>query len=1134
VTMLRWASLVLVASTLALECQDGRLANCHCQSSIHASFELFCPSFQPDLQKLHIVVEPENFMKMTCSYDTSWVDIVTNIEGLQLGNIKTFKMINCPVPTDPFASMLSMMGVTNTSKLENLNFNLAPRGSGQLQGYHFGGLSGLIQLEIPRSNIKKVDKTFFEKLESLKSVDLTGNRGLVIDSDSFHTLTELQLFQCHGCYIKSLPEGLFQGLAKLRRISLHDNKLEELPLGIFADLISLEEVKLSKNELTSLPAGLFDTATNLSDLDIGFNRLESLPNKLFMKNTNFKRFTMIGNGRCQPYAGCIPGKDQRLELFPTVFQDSSVQEIRINHSPIKDIPVNLFKNCRKLVNLTIQHSLIYDLPVGLFSDTEKIKLIDFSGNKVNQLDSGLFQPLKEVESLRFIANNLTRLDANLLSSLRQLKTFHFHENHLFDLPKDLFSRNKKLKDIDLSHNNIHTWPQSSHVFEHIRNLDISNNKMVDIPQQFCLNMLNLNVLNMSHNLIGAKTLGKLDPHDLCFLNQGLIVDLSFNQLKSVELWKTNTFGSTNHTTKPYYHGFHLNLTGNPLACDCMATELKQKIEDTLDNEFKDLFTLSSKDLICDPDTNPPMVAGQMLKNVSFDNLLCPFPSTTFNFKCTDSCRCNFNRFHKESLVDCTDLAMSTFPTSLPVIEDKRSFTAPQLHTEKISLDMTGNQLHNLSQAVEGFTEKHTNLTRYQDITTLILTNNSMNYFSHACLPPRLALLNLDNNRLAKFTQADINFFDSLIKNTGLKLKLGGNPYKSTCDSRPLFNFIKNQGSKVGDLDLVEFKNGKKLWKIEKLEEFCRTGLSVAQIGVIVSILIILLIVILGLLVWTCYREHLTIWVYSKPYFRVLFTEDLIDQDKPYDVFLSYSHEDEDWVERTLCAGLEAPEEGADAMQYKCCIHTRDWAVGEMIPDQIVQSVESSRRTLIVLSKAYIESMWTKMEFQAAHTQALQDKTQRVILVVRDKSVIENKSKMEENLQRYISLNTYLDCEDPWFWQKLRYALPHRGGGWRRPRTRRETDRMQLMRSQAELELGKRSPSPRVLDPKSLPGLSPGPKGLTGAPRNGLVSPIQNGHANGHVANGHENGHVSNGHISNGHVSNRHMSNGHVGNQVVPA
>ena len=74
-----------------------------------------------------------------------------------------------------------------------------------------------------------------------------------------------------------------------------------------------------------------------------------------------------------------------------------------------------------------------------------------------------------------------------------------------------------------------------------------------------------------------------------------------------------------------------------------------------------------------------------------------------------------------------------------------------------------------------------------------------------------------------------------------------------------------------------------------------------------------------------------------------------------------------------------------------------------------------------------------------------------------------------------------------------------------------------MRSQAELELGKRSPSPRVLDSKTLQKdleqatcvASSGPKGLTGGPRNGLVSPIQ----------------------SNGLPA---YSNGHIGNQVVPA
>jgi hypothetical protein len=44
----------------------------------------------------------------------------------------------------------------------------------------------------------------------------------------------------------------------------------------------------------------------------------------------------------------------------------------------------------------------------------------------------------------------------------------------------------------------------------------------------------------------------------------------------------------------------------------------------------------------------------------------------------------------------------------------------------------------------------------------------------------------------------------------------------------------------------------------------------------------------------------------------------------------------------------------------------------------------------------------------------------VILIVCGE--LPERSEMEEDLQKYISMNTYLDREDPWFWQKLRFGL----------------------------------------------------------------------------------------------------------------
>ena len=47
-------------------------------------------------------------------------------------------------------------------------------------------------------------------------------------------------------------------------------------------------------------------------------------------------------------------------------------------------------------------------------------------------------------------------------------------------------------------------------------------------------------------------------------------------------------------------------------------------------------------------------------------------------------------------------------------------------------------------------------------------------------------------------------------------------------------------------------------------------------------------------------------------------------------------------------------------------------MGETISKQIVDSVSRSRKTLIVLSEHYVQSDWTKLEFQAARNLTKKD------------------------------------------------------------------------------------------------------------------------------------------------------------------
>lgn len=74
----------------------------------------------------------------------------------------------------------------------------------------------------------------------------------------------------------------------------------------------------------------------------------------------------------------------------------------------------------------------------------------------------------------------------------------------------------------------------------------------------------------------------------------------------------------------------------------------------------------------------------------------------------------------------------------------------------------------------------------------------------------------------------------------------------------------------------------------------------------------------------------------------------------YDVFISYSRKDGEWVEHELLTRLEAAG-------LKVCIDVRDFRPGAPTVSEIERAILSSRHTLLVLTPAYLASQWTEFE-----------------------------------------------------------------------------------------------------------------------------------------------------------------------------
>ncbi|XP_069114461.1 toll-like receptor Tollo [Argopecten irradians] len=213
--------------------------------------------------------------------------------------------------------------------------------------------------------------------------------------------------------------------------------------------------------------------------------------------------------------------------------------------------------------------------------------------------------------------------------------------------------------------------------------------------------------------------------------------------------------------------------------------------------------------------------------------------------------------------------------------------------------------------------------------------------------------------------------------------------------------------------------GRKIAGVTIRELGCELETTTLLAAPIIVLCLIVAILIVFIIIMIKYRKEIVILAFTRLNIILPCQRFEDNAGKKFDAFVSYSQHDSNWVLNTLVPGLERPN-GLDP--FKLCLHQRDFAVGTAIAENIVNSVEASRHTILVISRKFLESEWCLMEFRTAFHQSLLEKKKHLILVTVEQLAPE---ELDADLKRCMQTLTYVHINDRLFWDKIIFSLSNK-------------------------------------------------------------------------------------------------------------
>lgn len=265
---------------------------------------------------------------------------------------------------------------------------------------------------------------------------------------------------------------------------MSNNQILDLSKTAFHSLTGLQVLDLSHNRIEVLQFGQFSGLGGLRLVNLAHNHLRSLPRDVF-ESTSVEWVDLSNN---------------EFVAMPTsalTEASASIRHLNLSHNRIEHLDSTMFANTPHLLSLSLANNRLTILPDNIFIGLGGSLLsLDLSSNPIRANLKELFH---FVQRLRYLRLSNVALEELPPLPLPRLVSLDISKNKLSDLPNIAQSGLPELRHLNLSHNRFtHLPAQSWHYLPLLKSLDISHNPIRVLTKESFYGLDKLQELHVIH------------------------------------------------------------------------------------------------------------------------------------------------------------------------------------------------------------------------------------------------------------------------------------------------------------------------------------------------------------------------------------------------------------------------------------------------------------------------------------------------------------------------------------------------------------------------------------------------------------------------------------------------------------